>query len=260
MRAAARCLWAWNSVPPQAAGVTADGTYRRSTANTWSVFSVDDTAQPRVHPDRQRPGGPVRHHARHRRARLLRRFGRGTGCGQRQGACGTSRPCTTTSGTTTCPRSRCCSISRPRTGPVAALAQPTKQGYLFILNRETGEPLVPVEERPAPQQWAVEGEHLAPTQPVPTNETYVLQRPKFTEADMWGFTPWDRGKCRDLFRRHNYEGAFSAPSLQGHHHLSGQPGRDELGQRCDRPGAQPARHQHQPRGHGCAAGAARAGG
>ena len=32
---------------------------------------------------------------------------------------------------------------------------------------------------------------------------------------MWGFTPWDKGKCRELFRRHRYEGAFSPPSLQG---------------------------------------------
>jgi quinoprotein glucose dehydrogenase len=32
---------------------------------------------------------------------------------------------------------------------------------------------------------------------------------------MWGFTPWDRGKCRDLFRSKNYEGVFTAPSLKG---------------------------------------------
>ena len=101
------------------------------------------------------------------------------------------------------------------TGTVAALAQPTKQGYLFILNRETGEPLVPIEERAAPQAGAVEGEHLAATQPVPTNATYVLQRPPLTAADMWGFTFWDRDKCRDLLRSHHYEGPFSPPSLQG---------------------------------------------
>ena len=34
-------LWAWNSVPPESPGATPEGTYRRSTANTWSVFSVD---------------------------------------------------------------------------------------------------------------------------------------------------------------------------------------------------------------------------
>ena len=100
-------------------------------------------------------------------------------------------------------------------GPVPALAQATKQGYLFILNRETGEPLIPVEERAAPQGGAVPGEHLSPTQPVPTNAAYVLQRAPFTEDDMWGFTPWDKAKCRELFRRHRYEGVFSPPSLEG---------------------------------------------
>jgi quinoprotein glucose dehydrogenase len=42
-------------------------------------------------------------------------------------------------------------------------------GHLFILNRETGEPLFPVEERPVPQDWEVAGEYLAPTQPFPVN-------------------------------------------------------------------------------------------
>ena len=50
---------------------------------------------------------------------------------------------------------------------IPALAQPTKMGHLFILNRETGEPLFPVEERPVPQDWEVPGEYLAPTQPFP---------------------------------------------------------------------------------------------
>ena len=82
---------------------------------------------------------------------------------------GISRPCTTTSGTTTCRRSRCCSTAPRNDGAVPALVQPTKQGHLFVLDRATGEPLVPVEERPVPQDGAVAGEYLSPTQPFPAN-------------------------------------------------------------------------------------------
>ena len=49
---------------------------------------------------------------------------------------------------------------------VKALAQPTKEAFLFVLNRETGEPIWPIEERPAPQT-DVPGEKTSPTQPYP---------------------------------------------------------------------------------------------
>jgi quinoprotein glucose dehydrogenase len=100
-------------------------------------------------------------------------------------------------------------------GPVPALVQPTKQGHLYVLNRETGEPLLPVDERPVPQGGAVPGEYVAPTQPFPANAAFDLSRGALTEDDMWGFTPWDRGKCREAFRRARYEGPYTPPSLQG---------------------------------------------
>jgi quinoprotein glucose dehydrogenase len=100
-------------------------------------------------------------------------------------------------------------------GTVPALVQPTKQGHLYVLNRETGQPLVPVEERPVPQSGAVPEEYLSPTQPFPANDAFILRRPDLTEADMWGFTPWDRGKCRETFRRLKYDGMYTPPSLQG---------------------------------------------
>lgn len=100
-------------------------------------------------------------------------------------------------------------------GNVPAVAVATKQGYVFILDRTSGAPLVPVAEQPAPQAGAVPGEHLSPTQPAPLNPAYVLVRPTLTAQDMWGFTFWDRDKCRDLFRAHRYAGLFSPPSLEG---------------------------------------------
>ena len=99
-------------------------------------------------------------------------------------------------------------------GNVPALAQPTKQGHLFVLNRVTGEPLFPVEERPVPQT-VVAGEMPAPTQPFPVDEAFLLRPDRVTEDDMWGFTPWDRGKCREQFRELRYEGIFTPPSLEG---------------------------------------------
>ena len=71
-----------------------------------------------------------------------------------------------------------------------AVVQPTKIGHVFLLDRETGEPLYPVEERPVPQDGAP-GETLAPTQPFPTHPAPL--HPTSSRAEnMFGFTPWDR--------------------------------------------------------------------
>ncbi|HLB84476.1 MAG TPA: hypothetical protein VJK00_07080, partial [Steroidobacteraceae bacterium] len=88
------------------------------------------------------------------------------------------------------------------------------QGHLFVLNRVTGEPLFPVEERPVPQT-VVAGETPAPTQPFPVDEAFLLRPDRITEDDMWGFTPWDRGKCRAQFRELHHDGIFTPPTLEG---------------------------------------------
>ena len=63
-------------------------------------------------------------------------------------ASGPIRPCITISGTWICRRSRPWSICRPRSGIVPAIIQPAKTGNLFVLDRRTGEPIVPAPERP----------------------------------------------------------------------------------------------------------------
>ncbi|CDX11900.1 glucose dehydrogenase [Mesorhizobium plurifarium] len=94
---------------------------------------------------------------------------------------------------------------------VPALVAPTKQGEVFVLNRLTGEPVLPVKEEPAPQ-GAVGGDHTAPTQP----HSAVSFRPKpLTGADMWGATPIDQLYCRIRFHQLRYDGAFTPPSLGG---------------------------------------------
>ena len=252
-------LWAWNSVAPQSAGATADGTYRRSTANTWSVFSVD--------PQRNLVFIP-------------------TGNAQ-VGLYGTTRD---TDGrdyyaSSVVALDAASGVVRwhfqtvhhdvwdydvpsqpvlfdfpgPQ-GPIAALAQPTKQGYLFILNRETGEPLIPVRgacrrRRRARSRGASGGDaagarqrHLCAAAPAAHRGGHVGIHP-LRPRQVPGTVP-------PLPLRGGLQSAVTA----GDDYLSGQSGRHELGQRCDRPGAQSAHHQHQSRGHDCAAGAARGGG
>ncbi|MCC5795638.1 MAG: PQQ-binding-like beta-propeller repeat protein [Chromatiales bacterium] len=76
---------------------------------------------------------------------------------------------------------------------IPAVAQLTKMGLVFIVNRETGEPLFPVEERPVPQD-AVAGEQLSPTQPFPVRPP-PLVTPGMGPDDAWGFTLLDRAWC-----------------------------------------------------------------
>ena len=100
---------------------------------------------------------------------------------------------------------------------IAALAQPTKMGHLFILDRDTGQPVLPVEERPVPQ-GGVAGEWLSPTQPFPV-ATPRLVPDRLEPQDAWGLTPWDRAAvprddCRLAPRRHLHCRPASKRSLQ----------------------------------------------
>jgi quinoprotein glucose dehydrogenase len=94
---------------------------------------------------------------------------------------------------------------------VPALVQATKQGDIFVLNRATGEPIFPIEERPTPQ-GAVEGDRTAPTQP---HSAISFGPAPLREADMWGATPIDQLYCRVRFHQLRYEGRYTPPSLQG---------------------------------------------
>ncbi|HEY8571624.1 membrane-bound PQQ-dependent dehydrogenase, glucose/quinate/shikimate family [Phenylobacterium sp.] len=88
----------------------------------------------------------------------------------------------------------------------------TKRGQVFVLDRRTGVPLVPVEERPVPQ-GAAPGEWVAPTQPFSAIPGISSER--LTEATMWGVTPLDQLACRIVFRKLRYEGEFTPPGPEG---------------------------------------------
>lgn len=94
--------------------------------------------------------------------------------------------------------------------PVPAVLLPTKQGDIYIFDRATGEPLIPIGEVKAPKAGSVEPEFLADTQP--TSQWHTLRKAPKTEADMWGFSPLDQLMCRIQFRQANYEGYLTPPS------------------------------------------------
>src|SRR6476660_118344 len=92
--------------------------------------------------------------------------------------------------------------------------QPTKQGFVFVLDRDSGKPVWPVEERAVPQGGA-EGEQLSPTQPFPTHVP-VLVPQSFSPDDVFGLIPFrDRAVCREKLGAARNEGLYTPPSTQG---------------------------------------------
>ena len=84
-----------------------------------------------------------------------------------------------------------------------AVAVLTKVGHYFLLDRLTGEPLLPVQERPVPRS-DVEGESASPTQPFPASGVFTEQ--KFVPRPGW---------CEDEYHKLRYDGVFTPPSLRG---------------------------------------------
>lgn len=103
-------------------------------------------------------------------------------------------------------------LQRPE-GPIDAVVQVAKTGFVFVLNRETGEPIFGVEERAVPQDGPA-GEWLSPTQPFPVAPPALVPQ-SIEPEDAWGLTPWDRGACRDAIASYKSEGLFTPPSPEG---------------------------------------------
>lgn len=96
---------------------------------------------------------------------------------------------------------------------IPAVVQATKTGMLFVFDRETGEPVFEIVERPVPTS-NVPGEVASPTQPFPATPALVSHA-SVTPQDAWGLTVIDRAKCRELIGKYRSEGLFTPPSLQG---------------------------------------------
>ncbi|MGE0593620.1 MAG: PQQ-binding-like beta-propeller repeat protein [Vicinamibacterales bacterium] len=95
--------------------------------------------------------------------------------------------------------------------PVKALAQPTKSAFLFVLNRETGEPVWPIEERAVPQSDVLR-ERTSPTQPFPTRPV-PFDRQGVAESDLIDFTPALRAEALELIKRYKIGPIFTPPVL-----------------------------------------------
>jgi quinoprotein glucose dehydrogenase len=106
---------------------------------------------------------------------------------------------------------------------VDVIAQASKQGYLYVLDRVTGKPIWPIEEKPVPQT-DVPGEVTSPTQPIPTAPP-PFARQSFTEKDINPYlTADEQAALRELLKNSRNEGVFTPPSMKGSIEMPGHNG------------------------------------
>src|SRR6266850_827728 len=96
---------------------------------------------------------------------------------------------------------------------VRAVAQVTKQGFVYVFDRATGRPLWPIEDRPVPQS-TVPGEQTAPRQPFPTRPA-PFERQEASPADVIDFTPELREQALEILAQYDHGPLFTPPSERG---------------------------------------------
>lgn len=110
---------------------------------------------------------------------------------------------------------------------IPAVAQITKTGFVFLFERQTGAPLFPIEERPAPPS-DLDGEQAWPTQPIPTKPA-PFARQSMTEADLSDLSPATTDALSRRFRTLRHDALFAPPSRSGTVMLPGFDGGGEWG-------------------------------
>jgi len=95
--------------------------------------------------------------------------------------------------------------------PIKAIAQASKQGFLYVFDRVTGMPIWPIEEREVPPS-DIPGEELSPTQPFPTRPS-AFDRQGVQENDLIDFTPQLKAQALDILKHYKYGPLFTPPSL-----------------------------------------------
>jgi quinoprotein glucose dehydrogenase len=96
---------------------------------------------------------------------------------------------------------------------VKAVAQPTKQGFLFVFDRKTGEPVWPIEERPV-EKGTVPREWYSPTQPFPTKPP-PFERQGFLEDYVIDFTPELRADGLKVVSKYKLGPVYTPPIVRG---------------------------------------------
>ena len=203
--------WAWDPIPPTfKKSETSDAGYQLGTANVWSVISVDEQRDLVFLPT----GNTSPDY-----------YG-----GERKGSDFYSSSVVALRGSTgqvvwhfqtvhhdvwdyDIPAQPALITVRRNGRAIPAVAVATKVGHLFVLHRETGKPIFPVEERPVPQN-AVEGEQLSPTQPFPVKPR-ALAPQSLKPDEAFGLTEADKKACREAIASYRNDGVFTPPSLQG---------------------------------------------
>jgi quinoprotein glucose dehydrogenase len=98
--------------------------------------------------------------------------------------------------------------------PIRAVAQPTKQGFVYVFDRRTGEPVWPIEERPV-EKGAVPTEWYSPTQPFPTKPP-PFERQGFLMDDVIDFTPELRAEALRIVAQYKIGPLFTPPITRGY--------------------------------------------
>ncbi|MAG30273.1 MAG: hypothetical protein CL908_05180 [Deltaproteobacteria bacterium] len=208
-------VWAWDPVPadrdPVTAGDVAKGAeYTRGTANAWSLFSADEENGLVFLP----MGNAAPDHYGGQRDGLDRYASAVVALDARTGERRWDFQTVHHDVWDYDVASQPVLYTHPGPGGGRpAVAQATKMGHVFLLDRLTGEPIFPVEERPVPHD-GVTGEVMSATQPFPTLPP-PLHPHTLSEEDIWGLTPIDRAECRRLIGALRSEGIFTPPSYEG---------------------------------------------
>ena len=96
---------------------------------------------------------------------------------------------------------------------IPAVAQVSKQGFVYVLDRRTGAPVWPIEERAVPQS-TVPGEKTSPTQPFPTKPP-AFDRQGFTDNDVVDFTPEIKARAMAIVQQYDRGPLFTPPTEKG---------------------------------------------
>jgi quinoprotein glucose dehydrogenase len=96
---------------------------------------------------------------------------------------------------------------------VDAVAQATKHGFVFVLDRDSGESIFPVNEQPVPAS-DLPGERTSPTQPIPSAPPPLVPQ-RLDPERLYAPTPEHAAACRKEIGRLRNDGLFTPPTLQG---------------------------------------------
>jgi quinoprotein glucose dehydrogenase len=97
--------------------------------------------------------------------------------------------------------------------PIKAVAQPSKQGFMYVFDRRTGQPVWPIEEKPV-EQTTVPGEKTSPTQPFPTKPPPFEQQ-GVQEKDLIDFTPEIKAEALKVASQFKLGPLFTPPIVRG---------------------------------------------